>query len=614
MKLYPFQDEGVRFLTLDPKDPGFPIELDASGISLGKYHKLLADDMGLGKTIQVIGAMNAIDAHHTVIICPATVKIHWARKIAEWTNQPQSIFIIKTGKCEIPPGATVIIVNYELLLRDKIFKQLVARGQGKTFDAVVMDEAHYLKGLSTKRTRRILGKGSFLHSARYKWALTGTPVMNRPAELYPLLYSLAPECIAPHVSWDAYGTYFCNGHRDKKCRKCGANWKVEDDNCPRCGAKSASEYGFNTNGHSHTSELAERLRPFMLRRKKEDVLDQLPEKVESIIELDVPPPPGVETEPIATARRLLALAKITQTVKFVDDLMADVEKVVVFAYHRDVIEQLAEALGEYSPVIIYGGMTADQKQVSIDGFITNPSIRVVVAQLVAGGTGVDGLQGVCNHAVCVELDWSPGVMDQAIDRLRRIGQRDTVFVYYLSVPDSLDTQMDRTLEYKRHVINQIVKAKEVTKIMSQLAPEVQVALANAMQGISHAMQAIATAITGGSAAPAPAAEKPKTPPKGKPKAEPVPDPVTGAASAPPAAASAGVSEEDFRKAVGAFLATPGADREVSKAILNEQIWPKYGATALANLAPEHYPAALEDLKKGPAAYAGAPAGDDLSGI
>lgn len=598
--LHPFQKDGVSFLTDEP--------------FVENFHKLLADDMGLGKTIQVAAALNRIDADSVVIICPASVKIHWARKLAEWLLKKHYIYIVKDGKAQIPPGASIIIVNYDLLvdkkkrdggyIRSKVFKQLVARGEQQRFCAAVIDEAHYLKSMDASRTTKVLGVGSFLHHARYKWALTGTPVLNRPAEIYPLLYTFAPHTIAPYTSWQAFGEYFCNGHQDRKCRKCGAFLSYDDSRCPTCGSNSIDRYGFNTKGHSHVAELAERMEGFMLRRKKEDVLDQLPDKVETVIELDIVPPSTLDDTHIATVRRDLALAKIPMATKHIADMLADIDKVVVFAHHRDVIEGLRDALQNFGAVICYGGMSADQKQKSIDEFINNPSTQVYIAQTVAGGVGVDGLQKVCSHVVFIELDWAPGYMDQAVDRIMRMGQKsETVFVQYLAVPDSLDTMMDGVLQYKRSVINQLIKAKEVNYTMT---------IEQSLERIAAALEALAS---GGQLAPAAAPAAPKKGNSTKKADTPADPAVTTPAPAP---AKAEVTEEMLRAAATKFMADRGDGRtpESNKDIINNVIWPKLGVTAMAELKPEQYADAIAELNKGPAAFATATTADtdDLLGV
>jgi len=236
---------------------------------------------------------------------------------------------------------------------------LVARGEQRGYDVVCVDEAHYLKNRKAKRTRTILGPGSFLSFAKRVWLFTGTPVLNRPAEFYPILRALAPELISPYLTWQAYGERFCAGY------KLGPNASIIQ--------KRKAEDGWVMDGYSHLDDLAARIEPFMLRRTKEDVLDELPDKVETVVPLDIDPPVGLEYLPIATARRELALAKVDKAVDYVAELVAGADKVVVFSHHRDAIHALDAGLRHLGPVIVYGGMSADDKQKSIDRFISDPS-------------------------------------------------------------------------------------------------------------------------------------------------------------------------------------------------------------------------------------------------
>lgn len=596
--LYDFQRIGVDFLVLDPQDPNFPN--DVNGVAIGRANKLLADDMGLGKTVQVIAAMDRVEASHVVVVCPAQVKIHWAREILKFSKRHHNITILRTGKCKIPPSANVIIVNYELVLRDKIYRQLVERGKGRKYSAIVLDEAHFLKAMTAKRTKRIFGKGSFIENSDYRWALTGTPVLNRPAELYPMLYAMAKPCIDPHISWRAYAEYFCAARVERKCYKCGALWGVADTACPSCGSSNSVVSGLNTKGSSHASELAERIKPFMLRRKKEDVLDQLPDKIETSIELNVRPPSDVDDTPIATVRRDLALAKVPDAIEFCKNLLEETDKIVIFAHHRDAIEQMAQGLLSLGSVILYGGMSADEKQKSIDSFVNSPSTRAIVAQTIAGGTGVNGLQGASNTVVFLEPDWSPGIMEQAIDRLRRIGQKRNVFVYYLVVPDSLDDHMRETLDAKRRIIDKIVKASEGVYIMSDNLS----AISDALRDISTAFGKLADALGGEENS----SKKPTSKPAKK-KAEAPAEP------APPAAPSAPkLTEEDLRKAVGAFITTPGTDQNDNKRIINEVIWPQFNATSWTEVPQDKYADAIAAIEKGPGAYTAPTPADPLAGV
>lgn len=573
LQLFPYQQDGVKFLT--------------SG-----YHRLLADDMGLGKTIQVIAAgFNTLKAKSVLIICPAQVKIHWARKIAEWSTHPQNICILMDGKSKIPPGATVIIVNYELLLRDAIYRQLLARGEVIGYELVVCDEAHYLKTRDTKRTQRVLGAKSFMRFARFKWMLTGTPVLNRPAELYPMLRTLAPEVIDPYLDWVEYGKYYCGGY-----------------------AEGNDE---NFKGASNIEELAEKLKGFMLRRVVDDVMDQLPSVVTNTVELDIDmdeilvaagledllemdflPEDLLAWLPMATVRRLMAEAKIPQSLSYIKDMLAEVDKVVVFAHHRHVIESIAKGLGEYNPVIVYGGMNSTQKQNNIDQFIVNSACRVIILQTQAGGTGVDGLQGVCNYCVFVELDWSPGVMDQAVARLKRTGQRgNTVFVHYLVIPNSLDTIIDGKVVTKRKVITKLIVKNEV----SDMSIEQSLArIADALEALAGKGGGVPAAAAAPSPTPAPAKGKGKAAAAAPPAPPPADPPIQPPAPAP---AQAQLTLDDVLKATAMFIgSTP--DRDGNKQIIREQINPQFGVSTVNDLQPAQFAAFLEELKKGPAGFPG----------
>jgi SWI/SNF-related matrix-associated actin-dependent regulator 1 of chromatin subfamily A len=539
-------------------------EIGVNWLSDHRPHKLLADDMGLGKTPQCIAAMNLLDAKTCVVICPSTVKIMWARRIAQWSTGLRYVHIVKDGKTNIPPGAQAIIVNYELVLRPKIYRQLMAIGQGLGFDVLICDEARYLKSMDAQRTKKILGKNSFLQYARRRWMLDGTPVPNRPVELYPILKTLAPDVIEPHLSYYDFGMYFCRGRKDG--------------------------FGYNMSGASNIEELNQRLTDsgFMLRRTKEEVMDELPDKIETIIEIPDVLVEGVESLHIATARRDLGLAKIPAAATYIAGMLAEVNKVVVFAHHRDTIETLSRDLAEQGAVILYGGMTAEQKQKSIDAFVSDPQTQVLIGQTVAGGTGVDGLQGVCNHMVFVEVDWSPGVMDQAIDRLRRIGQkRETVFVHYLVVPDSLDTMMDETLKRKRNVIERLMKtANEVIVTMT---------IEQQLAEIIGLLKVIA-----GGEAPADKPAKGKGSNKKETTTQAADPPVQAPAPAPapaPATEAPAWNEEAVRMEISKFLASKG-DRTANAEIVKTKILPLFNVTEFAQMKAEDYPKFVAELAKG----------------
>lgn len=570
LELYPFQESGVQFLT-------------------NGFHRLLADDMGLGKTVQVIEAANRLQARKMVIVCPASVKIQWAREILKWSKFKHTIHICKGRRNTIPFTATVIIVNYDLLVGDRMKNQLQERTQG--FDIAVMDEAHYMKEMKSKRTKAVLGAKSFLRNCRYRWALTGTPVLNRPAEIYPLLFTLAHERLEPYTTWQDYAMRYCRAYQERQCRRCGKLALPDHKECENCKCTSFTPLGMNTKGASNLDELAEKLDGFMLRRKKEDVLHELPDKVETIVELDgVDPELTMENAHIATARQALSIAKVPRAVRYVEDLLQEVDKLVIFAHHTEAIFALMTKLKDYQPVIIKGGMDAEKKQKSVDLFVNNPYCRIVIAQTMAGGTGIDGLQLKCSNVVFLDPDWSPGIMDQATDRLRRIGQKDTVFVYYMVVPGSMDDHMQDKLDQKRQVIKKLVKSKEV----------IIMALEQVLERIAIALEKMSGDFTPGNTDDS--GEK-------KPSARKAPAKKAEVKETPAASAS-NKTQDDIRKAATAFVnVTPNVAE--NKKIVMEQLLPKYGAKTISELDASDYDAFLDDLAKGPQAY-GPVGGDPLA--
>jgi len=418
--LFPFQKIGVEFLKAEP-------------------HRLLADEMGLGKTIQALSAAAELGCCSILVIAPAIIKDTWAKHIEDWTTfDSRSIQILRTKK-DVIENKRVIIVNYELLYtkegKNEILKQLFNR----QFSLCIVDEAHRLKSTSAKISHILLSKTGrrppLLSIAYRKWLLTGTPMPNRPIELFPILRTLAPSTIEPYTDYEAFGNHF--------------------------GDPRPNDYGINYDGASNVEELKERLSHFMLRREMKDVYDQLPEKIISPvyckIELDI----SERDTPLATLRKAIGDAKIPFVVEYVKDrIEKEPKKIVVFAYSRSVIEGIAnhDKLAKYEPVFIYGSLTYEDKAFALKQFKSDPNCRIIVLQYTAAGTGTDGLQQHSNCMVMAEPDWSAGTFDQAIGRLHRIGQNELVRVYPIIARDTLDESMFGVYNKKSKVIGKVLRS------------------------------------------------------------------------------------------------------------------------------------------------------------
>ncbi|MBT9258178.1 MAG: DEAD/DEAH box helicase [Clostridiales bacterium] len=442
-----------------------------AGIAFAKerHGVLIADEMGLGKTIQAIGLINATPSiRHVVIICPASLKLNWRRELERWLVRPLSVGIADSRNW---PETDVVIVNYDIvhIHHDPL--------RAREWDLLVADEAHYLK--SGNRARRALyvlggsgGKNARKISpipAKRRVFLTGTPLLNRPIELWPLVHALDPD------HWSSFWHYakrYCNAHHNG--------------------------YGWDFSGASHLEELQERLRTtVMIRRLKRDVLTELPAKRRQIIEL---PANGasdairqereawsriedqladlqVEVElakasdheedyraaverlrtatraaftEIARLRHQTALAKLPQVLDFLDNILEEDSKVVVFAHHHDVIRGIADHFGN-AAVSLTGETPLPERQAAVDRFQSDPSCRVFVGNIQAAGVGLT--LTAASHVVFAELDWVPGNITQAEDRCHRIGQRDSVLVQHLVLEGSLDATMAKRLVAKQEVLD-----------------------------------------------------------------------------------------------------------------------------------------------------------------
>ena len=404
------------------------------------FHALLADEMGSGKCAQTIKACDIVYANSVLIVCPASVKYHWQNEFELWSNRKYIIDIVMDGRHRIDLNANVIIINYELLLRDRIFNIL----KNIKWDVIVCDESQYLKSLTSQRSKRVLGSFGLAKEAKYKWMLTGTPIENRPVDLFPILYTLGRKHLGKYNSYESFVMQFCDGYYDH----------VSGQPMP--------------NGATNELELKEVLKGFMLRRLLTESLPKTDVQIMRLkknLDLNFIENQGLssgayykpmaELGALASLRQEVALAKLPQCIEYIRDTLRIVDKLVVFAYHRSVINQLAEALPKFFPVKFYGGLTSGQRENVKNYFINDPKSKVFIGQLKAAGVGLDGLQKVCHHMIFVEIDWIP--FKQCIGRLRRMGQKeDKVIVQLLVCKGSIEEQMLGSVNSKLNSIDKIL--------------------------------------------------------------------------------------------------------------------------------------------------------------
>ena len=417
---------------------------------------LIGDEMGLGKTIQAIGLINITpDIKSVLIVCPNTLKLNWARELKKWLTRPMSVEVQYSNKAF--SRADIVIVNYDTI--HKFLPDIANRN----WDLRVCDESQYVKNPKARRTKATLST-----RAARKVSLTGTPIENRPIEVWPVLNDLDP------VSWPKTN-FFQFARR-------------------YCAAKQ-NGFGWDFSGHSNEAELQHKLRStIMVRRLKKDVLTELPAKQRQVIELDAAGSKellaleesmvaereaalvelrarvelaragesreeyaeavhalrrgqGAAFEDMAEIRHKVALAKLPQCLAFIEDAMES-GKVLVFAHHLDVVAGIVAKFPQAA--VITGETPAAKRMEQVDRFQTDAECNIFVGNL-AAAEGLTLTAGA--HVIFVEMQWVPGKHAQMEDRAHRIGQKDSVLCSYLVLEGSLDAHMSRTIVEKLSVID-----------------------------------------------------------------------------------------------------------------------------------------------------------------
>ena len=442
----------------------FPHQVEGLAFLLGRRRAILADDMGLGKTRQSIVAMReAAPEGPWLVVCPASVKRNWQREIHAAIGSDAPVTVV--GDAAVPGNAFRgwVVVNYDLL--KKHIDALLAL----PWAGLIFDEAHYLKNHTSQRSK--LGT-KLVASAPNEPAvhcLTGTPLTNRPRDLFPLLQ------LVKHPLARSFFTF--------AKKYCGAY-----DN----------GFGLVTDGASNLGELTLQLHGVMLRRTKDEVLN-LPPKIRTWLDLEVPLGTaanemrqvvemlvqGVVNQThggqrattdrsanrdrvkllalLTKVRQKLAVAKVNQTVDFVQGALDQGEKVIVFTGFDAPAKSIAEAFGDQA-VLLTGATPPEQRQKLVDQFQQDPNVRVFVSNLIAGGTGLT--LTAATQVVFNDLDWVPANHWQAEDRAYRIGQKRIVQVTYMVAAGTVDTFVHRALSLKAQIVEAVVDGKSLGELGS----------------------------------------------------------------------------------------------------------------------------------------------------
>ncbi|HEY9855176.1 MAG TPA: DEAD/DEAH box helicase [Stenomitos sp.] len=432
--LFPHQRSGIEFLMRPRPERG----------------ALLADDMGLGKTRQaIIAAHEGAPTGRILVVCPASLKLNWEREIHLALGAEPDVSVVSGANCRL---ARWTVLNYDLLRRHH------AALLAESWACLILDEAHYLKNRRSQRSQLVVGgerRGKRLgrlpggrirglvDRAERLYLLTGTPITNKPLDLFPMLRAMRHplgDDLLPFAL--RYCAAFQNGH------------------------------GWDMNGASHLDELHDRLQGVLLRRRKSEVLD-LPPKLRTYmpVEVDLTAYRRVWTDYVAklatrkrVPRRMLlaevaklrhaaAIAKIPAAIALVEEIRAAGEKVVVFACHQVVIDALVTRFGP-AAVAVTGSHSATERQAAVEAFQSDPEVGVFVGNLQAAGTGLS--LTAATQVVFVDYSFVPAEHLQAEDRPYRIGQSNAVTVTYLSAQETIDEEVERLLAQKLGVVAEVI--------------------------------------------------------------------------------------------------------------------------------------------------------------
>ncbi len=443
-----------------------PYQLKGINYALGARGTIIADEMGLGKTVQAIGVINALPlAERVLIVAPAGLVTNWKCELSDWYVEPNN------------KAREVVLTSYH---GAESIESPGPRG------ILIVDEAHYIKHAETQRAQRIARLAKF---AGRVVLLTGTPMENCPIELWPLLKIACPEVWDPPIRGLAASYTVLPDRKKTHPDESQAFWDyaVRYCNlkriCYQVGREGVMRSAWDFSGSSNAAELGRKLKAScMIRRLKADVLPELPPKRRQLIVLKAKGAPdsmfpevndnnyfdilgkltadkALFTE-YSKKRHAQALAKVDESVEFIENALDGADKIIVFAHHGDVIAALAEGLKAFNPRIATGATHVADRGAAVHAFQNDPSVRLFIGSIGAAGVGIT--LTAASVVIFVELDPVPGRMTQAEDRAHRIGQRESLLVYLLVRDGTLCARMAKICARKQAVLSEVLDVHGAT--------------------------------------------------------------------------------------------------------------------------------------------------------
>jgi hypothetical protein len=395
--------------------------------ALVQQRVIIGDEMGLGKTIQALAAMCHLasdGAQHFLVVCPASVIVNWTREIRRHTKldayRLHGLDRERSHRIWTTRGG-VAVTTYDAL-------RAMSVADGVTLGMLTVDEAHYTKNPSALRTKAVRSWAARTGRVLF---LTGTPMENRVEEFRTLVGHLRPEIAAGVSSVDGA----VGGTRFRKA-----------------------------------------VAPVYLRRNQDDVLSELPPRLETEDWVELDGKALVAYREAVYAGNFMAMrraafapgtvedsAKLRRLVEIAEEAIADGHKVVVFSFFRHVLEVVAATLCPAAVGPLTGSVPPSARQAMVDEFTARTRASVLVSQIQAGGVGLN-IQAA-SVVIITEPQWTPAIEEQAIARSHRMGQVRRVDVHRLLTEDSVDQRILEILRVKAEEFNEYARRsylKDVT--------------------------------------------------------------------------------------------------------------------------------------------------------
>jgi len=422
-----------------PFEP-FPYQYEGIAWLFSQQSALLADEMGLGKTMQTITACRLLlrsgQVRQILLVCPKPLIPNWQREFKLWAEELPVVTIEGDSQRRKMiwqmPGVPIRIVNYELMVRDL---ETISEDEHPKFDLIVLDEAQRIKNRDsrTANTARALNR-------KRSWALTGTPIENRPEEMASLFEYM--EVIPPRGAPDL----------------------------------------------RQLSKLSER---YVLRRTKDLVMTDLPPRLDRDEYLELSPAQHAAYQ-TAEKEGLIQLNELGESISIqhvfelvlrlkqitnydpltgesakLDRLTADMDeiaqsggKAILFSQWTKSLDWLAERLQDYNPLIYHGGVPTSKREPILTAFKEEEDKHLL---LMSYGTGAVGLNlQFAGYVFLFDRWWNPAVEDQAINRAHRIGQKSPVIVTKFICKDTIEERIDRVLQQKRELFAAVLGDGDTT--------------------------------------------------------------------------------------------------------------------------------------------------------